>query len=406
MRNSEIIFVLLIAFVYCVVPCSAVTIEVTPDTITDNAQIIVVIQDLGDGAEFSLMIEGEFATRGGDDFSFSVNEFEMPFSLNAGVVSAYTENTYITGFSANKNGQTISIAGPSDEHGMFSFSDSQNVSAGTYESISFEGTALETADTITTRFQIEGIKQGPTDAQISFTPQGIMSGTLGISIVVDGSNYLDKVLYTESEGGGEEDPDPVPEYTPGGSSAPSSGGTSSSEPAAQNEADSMHITRSDDGKAVVVSEEEQNLRLQKIDPEHVPEGWECLEGPYALIPEAITFDEQVVFSLNLSEEIRRDFASSTLFIAAYDGDKWSILPSQIETGAIQAHIGESGTFALMRFQQNDPAEVPPENAGTASAPQQATLPPQTTPPASGVPLVVSLFTAMCGCFMMVKYRRK
>ena len=74
--------------------------------------------------------------------------------------------------------------------GHFSYSINRSISAGTYDALTLRGVALDPSQPVTTNLRLTGVKSGPDDADISFYVDGIASGTLQVTITIDGNQEL------------------------------------------------------------------------------------------------------------------------------------------------------------------------------------------------------------------------
>ena len=92
---SGLLAVFLLAMLLLIATVSAVSITESPDVVQRGDTVTLAISDLPDGASFSLLIGGKFGVTPGQRFSFETRNFNMPFALNQGTVSATTQGTQV-----------------------------------------------------------------------------------------------------------------------------------------------------------------------------------------------------------------------------------------------------------------------------------------------------------------------
>jgi hypothetical protein len=186
---------LLILLALCILTgtAGAITVEIQPDRVVDGDQVTVHLHDLPNGTVFSLKMDGEFATTPGGAYSFSTNQLSMPFTLDKGTVTANLENT-ATNTLVVRRGETQAKIGGNSKNGLFSTVQNVSITAGTYDEIAVSGTVLPDATTVRTSLILTGIKQGASDATISFTVHGVTTGTLTVSVLANTAKVYGKEI--------------------------------------------------------------------------------------------------------------------------------------------------------------------------------------------------------------------
>ncbi|MDD1658610.1 MAG: hypothetical protein LUQ41_09210 [Methanomicrobiales archaeon] len=304
-----------------VAACGAVTITQSPSVIHRGEQIHVGIQDLRDGATFSLLIEGRFAVTPGGPFAFITRQFAMPITLEQGEISAYTENTVWTGLSVKKGNTTVSLSKDS-ENGIMSHTESYKVNAGTYDYLKLEGDALAGRDQILSKLTLKGTKKGPDDSQLSFTIDGIDAGTVRILITVDGSLALNKEVIVGT-----------PVTTTHATASPTG--------------PSVATFTSADRRVSVEASGVDYLGILREDILGAPAGWEVVAGPYTLSPPGVALGAPGTLRITVPEEVLRAHDPATLGIARYRDGGWEVIPSRLEGAMLIADITDSGTYAVV-----------------------------------------------------------
>jgi len=436
----------------CLIPAAgAVSITQSPDHIETGDQVTVSISGLADGSSFSLLVESEFDSSPGADFSFSADSFVMPITLADGEISAYTENTVYTALEVQKGYTSVRYMNSADSQGIWQTTQSENITAGTYDFLRLQGETREDANEILARFGLTGTKLGPDTSRITFTIGGIETGTVRIIAMVDGSVELNKLVTV-----GSSTPTPTT-VAPGGTSPgasftadPTSGeaplevhftdsstnspgswywvfgdGTTSTEqhpvhtyteagtysvslkvkngygedtrtrsryitvsPPATAEPEDRTFT-SVDGRASFRVTGVEYIGVMKVPPENIPGDWSVV-GAYTLAPTDTVFSSPGVLSFALPD------TDSTYFIATDTGSGWSMVPSRIDGGRIACDVASPGTYCLATFAPEETVTatattVPPTGTGTAPA----------TTPASPVSLWV-MVSAIGAAFLILR----
>ena len=80
----KIFGVFMILVLLLVSAASAATITITPEAIDPGDTVTGNVQNLPDGAAFSLGIRGEFDVTPGERFAFTARNSVLPFSLGSG----------------------------------------------------------------------------------------------------------------------------------------------------------------------------------------------------------------------------------------------------------------------------------------------------------------------------------
>lgn len=379
--------------------CAAATISVSPDAIEEGDEIEITIQDLPDGASFAILVESRIEVSGGERFTYEVQDFVLPISLSGGQIFASTENTDFTTLSTAFDGRSINVGGPSED-GVFTFSQQMDIPAGTYRSLKLEGKALPDVSEITTQMRLSGEKTGPSDGTISFTLNGVSTGSSTIEVSVDGESTLRETIPI-GDGTPEEpttEPTKVPTTEKPSGSPGSSGSSGSTTP--QNGGVTATETTTAPGVEVVWSEDRmvrleglglQGVGLTRAESEDVPDGWVPLGDAVSVTPAGRVFEGPVrlVFMLPEGEAANQ----ATIFIAVFNNGAWEILPSNVGNGTVVTEVAGAGMYGLMRFVQAETSALPTTNATTV---------PQTTQSSAGV---AGLISALAFSFVLLRGRK-
>ena len=128
--------VFMILVLLLVSAASAATVTVSPTKIDPGDTVTVDVQNLPDGAAFSLGIRGEFDVTPGDRFAFTARNLVLPFSLGSGEVSAYSRGTEWTGVSAQMpDGTSASLINYADANGEVRTTQAYTISSGIYSAV-------------------------------------------------------------------------------------------------------------------------------------------------------------------------------------------------------------------------------------------------------------------------------
>ncbi|HOI12461.1 MAG TPA: hypothetical protein PLG75_01305 [Methanoculleus sp.] len=371
---------LLLMLALLVPAAAAATISITPAAIDPGDTVTVNVQNLPDGAAFSFGIRGEFAVTPGERFAFTAQNLVLPFSLDAGRVSAYSRGTAWTGLSVRMpDGTSASLGNNADANGEFRVTQNHNISPGTYSAITLEGETTPPVGSITAELTMMGTKRGPDDGTISFAVEGIERGTATVTVYVDGSEALSRAITVGSSS---------PSQGNGGSPGGSPGGFFPTEPPA-----GPATVTSTDGKASLTGTDIEGAGLLAVAAQGTaPAGWSVSGSAYAVTPEGRAFDPAVVLSFRLPA------AGATATLARLENGAWTPVPSKVEGDRITAPIGRSGSYALLIG-----APAPGQTAVTTTATTTTAAPAATTPAAA--PLAPLLPVIAFATLMLWRERR-
>jgi len=196
-KSRKIFYLPVLVLLLALVPgASALGVTVTPDRIGEGDQVLIAITGLSDNSTFSLGIEGTFAVSPGGEFSFETRDLVLPFALQEGALSATLRNTETNVLTVQKGDTEVRRVGSSKD-GVFTTSETGSIPAGTYELISFEGTAAPGAGSIVASLTLQGKKSGPADADITFVVAGISEGSVTVTVNADGTDVLSRTIVLE-----------------------------------------------------------------------------------------------------------------------------------------------------------------------------------------------------------------
>ena len=379
----------LLLFLLLIPAATAATITISPDAIRSGDTVTVTVNDLSDGAAFSLGIRGEFAATPGETFSFSARDLSLPFALDGGNVTAYTKGTNWTHLSAElPDGGSVSM-NYTAKNGEVRISQPRNLPSGTLSLVALDGKAA--AEKITTDLVMMGTKRGPDSGTISFAIEGVTQGTATVSVYIDGAEALSRTIAI-----GGEAPAPTQTTTPTATTTQSSGGSNggSTGPAPTATTAPSTTVTSADGKASLTGTDVAGAGLQALPFQGtIPPGWSTAGNAYAVTPATLTFDPAAVLSFPLPS------AGATATIARLENGFWSPVPSKIEGDRITAAVSRAGSYVLLV-----PAEVPTLTAtATTTTAAVATTPAATTPAAAPV---APLLPAIAFAILMFWWERR
>lgn len=379
----------LLLFLLLIPAATAATITISPDAIRSGDTVTVTVNDLSDGAAFSLGIRGEFAATPGETFSFSARDLSLPFALDGGNVTAYTKGTNWTHLSAElPDGGSVSM-NYTAKNGEVRISQPRNLPSGTLSLVALDGKAA--AEKITTDLVMMGTKRGPDSGTISFAIEGVTQGTATVSVYIDGAEALSRTIAI-----GGEAPAPTQTTTPTATTTQSSGGSNggSTGPAPTATTAPSTTVTSADGKASLTGTDIAGAGLQPLPFQGtILPGLSTAGNAYAVTPANRTFDPAAVLSFPLPS------AGATATIARLEDGIWSPVPSKIEGDRITAAVSRAGSYVLLV-----PAEVPTLTAtATTTTAAVATTPAATTPAAAPV---APLLPAIAFAILMFWWERR
>lgn len=366
---------------------TAATISISPDAIASGDTVTVNVNDLPDGAAFSLGIRGEFAATPGETFAFSARSITLPFSLTSGEVNAYTKGTNWTELAAEfPDGGSVIMRYNADSNGELWISQPRNIPAGTLSLVTLRGEANATS--IIADLTVLGTKQGPTDGTISFAIEGVDQGTATVTVFVDGQQALSRAIVI-----GSSSPTPTATATATATSSPgSSGGNGGSTGPTPGSA----TVTSADGKASLTGTDTGGAGLLALSPQGtLPAGWSTAGRAYAVTPVDREFDPAATLSFALPA------AGATATIARYEDGAWTAVPSRIEGDRITTTVARGGSYVLLVAAS---APEPTATTATASTPAATTAAPVTTTPAAAP--VAPLLPVIAFAILMLGWKRR
>jgi hypothetical protein len=204
---------------------SAVTVTISPDRVAPGEQVTVTYEDLPDNARVSIEIAATFSAVPGGPFLFETSNFNIPFALSNGTISATLQNTAKNNIAVRQGDAEVKFSGDS-VNGMYSKSFPFNVGAGTYDYIRLSGTA--SGDTVLSNVRLSGTKTGPSSGEIRFNVAGAGNGEVAITMRVNDTEVIAKTVVIASEQTTVPTNEPTPETTQDGNTGGSSGGSSGS----------------------------------------------------------------------------------------------------------------------------------------------------------------------------------
>lgn len=372
--------IFLLLFLLLVPAATAATISISPDAIESGDTVTVNVNDLPDGAAFSLGIRGEFAATPNSTFAFTARDLTLPFSLTSGEVNAYTKGTNWTRLSAElPDGGSVSM-NYTAKNGEVLISQPRNIPSGTLSLVALDGKAAATS--IIADLTVLGTKQGPADGTISFALDGVERGTATVTVYIDGAEALSRAITI---GGGAPTPTATTTQSSGGdgvSSGPGGSSGGSTGPAPTETTGPATVT-SADGKASLTGTDVAGAGLQPLPFQGtIIPGSSTAGNAYAVTPANRTFDPAAVLSFPLPS------AGATATIARLENGFWSPVPSKAEGDRITTAVSRAGSYVLLV-----PAEVPTLTA-TATTTTAATTP-AAAPMAPLLP-VIAFATLMLG----------
>ncbi len=358
----------------CAAPAAAVTITESPDIVSPGDRITIAITGLADGAEFSLQIDGEYEVTPGDFFSFETNNFNMPFTLNNGKISATTQNTRSSGVYIEKEDVTISYAKPSDANGFFSFTEDRTIASGIYDTLKLSGRARSDATTVISSMNLVGIKQGQQNSNIYFTVGGIKNGEIYLTILVDKSQVLFKkvtvgkgitatVTTTTTTAATTTTTTTTTATTTTGSVQPvvtTTATTTAATTAATTQADQVRTFWSSDRRVSLTAEGIDYAALMMVRDTVFPENWLAMTDAYTIAPDSLAFDSPATITFKVPASAG-DYA---YFIGMKKNDRWLAVPCTAGSGTVSAEVTAPAVYALMAYKPE--STVAPATAGTPS----------------------------------------
>jgi hypothetical protein len=383
--------ILLLVLVALILPASATVISVSPDVVQKGGQITVDISDLRDGQTFSLSIDGTSALVPGSysttdgTLIFSTNNFNIPFSLNQGTVSATTRGTSYTEFSVKpRSGKSYSVGGDPDPSGYFTVSEQQSVASGMYDFLKLSGVIMPGTTQLKTQMNLLGTKQGPANSQITFNIGGLDNGEVTITAFVDGNQVLAPKTVVIGNGVPVATQPPTPEPTTSvttttTTSAQSTGtgtttaATSTTEPSTTTYSKIIDTTAAPQSTTYYSADRKVSLNGQGIGyatvmmvgETPVPSDWLLINNAYVVAPDTLTFSPPA--TLSFTTPSGKDYA---YFVGRRVNNEWSVVPTNAGPGTIIAIVDRAGTYGLMAYKPE--SSVQPTVTGDGQQPAPTT----------------------------------
>lgn len=403
MKRSRLMpaYLAVLALAVLIVPVAAVTITESPDTVTKGGTVTLDISGLPDGASFSLLIGGKFGVTPGERFTFETRNFNMPFSLSQGTVSATTQGTKSTSFSVAKGDALVQVSNAADANGYFTISKDYEITSGVYDYLSLSGRARSDTSIITSSMNLLGTKKGPQDSRITFTIDGIDNGEVYLTALVNGDQVMYKKIIV---GNGIDAVTTVATTEPAETEAPDETTTTTTVPgavyvptAATTSAAATTTAGASVPGAATFSSADRMVRLNTAGIDYAailmvsevnpPADWVMVGDAYKIAPENLVFSSPATLSFTVPAST----ANYAYFVAELENDRWVVVPSSAGSGTIDADIDSIGTYALMGYVPESSLPV-----ATATVSGKATAKPEYTPSDTGVkttPRVASIAKA-------------
>lgn len=350
------VLVVLLFLSLLIIPAVSVTITARPETIANGYPITITVTDLPDGAQFSLLVEAKYSVSPNTEFQFQMSQFKMPFSLKTSSITATLEGTSQNRLEVKKEDTIVAVSGKSTD-GKYTTTKAYDIAAGTYDYFRLSGTTLPSARSITTLFQVTGVKEGPANSEIGFVVDGLPSGTISLAALVNGTQVLYETIPVGS-GDATQSPGTATVSGPSGSQEPIS-------------------FVSADGIVKVSVPAGSHASIVSVPSPGAPGGMRVIAGPYAVVPydEIFSPPGTIVFRLGKGKVEE----NSTL--AFYSNDTWTLLSSAVAGENVTASLGRGGVYALV----GPVGTLPTEKATTVAA----TTTTVTTVPATKTPVNAS-----------------
>ncbi|TAJ45309.1 hypothetical protein [Methanofollis fontis] len=366
----------IIGLILLIAPLSAATVTMSPSTITEDTPITITVHDLADNSTFMIRVSASIPLDGDGRFQLSTNNLQMPFALDDGRVSIHAENVKAANLTARMGGRAITIFGDG-ENGVVDMNQMGDIPQGLISYITLEGVGLAASTPVVASVDLSGKKIGPDDSVVTFSVNGFTGGSADVKVYVDGVLVPTTPTTTapSSSGGGGDDP------------------VTTTEP----EPESVTVTSPDSGCALsfesgaLEGAESGDLSIW-VSNRAVPEGWTAVKGPYAILPDGVTFNPSATISISMDGV--GDDTSTAYTLLAWNGQAWNPLQSRIEGDVISAEIDEGGEFALATppvvVTTAPAAGEPAETVTIIETTAAPTAEPTTTPAQSPLPLICTL----------------
>lgn len=257
------------------------------------------------------------------------------------------------------------------------------------------GKAIEDADQVSVSFELDGVKSGDDDSSISYTINDMEQGTVSIVVSVDGTEALNKKIQV-----GDALPTAVPTESPSGSSGDdddySANPTATPDTDLSTASSDGHATLNAPRETISGAEVEDVFIMKNSHPKDIPDEWDLIYGAYIISPASLIFSEPAEFAITGDEGMK----TNARFIAEYDGEEWTILPTELKGDALVAEISESGSYALMTFGDTESTPEPTASQQTPDTTDATTVTPTSPEPSapipttSGLPVFAGIVTAL------------
>ena len=174
-------------FQFCFIgPADGVNISVGEAMVQASHPITFTIQDLQDGSEFKIQVEGNTTVPRGESYSVDIINLTLPFSLRSATFTGYLEGSTNSTITVQKGEYQITRTGGGYETSVIPFPVN-----GTFDHILLQGTS--TTGRVYMVPQISGIKTGPDDSQVSLAVEGI-EGDIKVKIFVNDELAFDQAI--------------------------------------------------------------------------------------------------------------------------------------------------------------------------------------------------------------------
>ena len=395
-RSISGLTVVLLAMVVLIATASAVQITESPDVVQPGDTVTLTISDLPDGASFSLLIGGKFGVAPGQRFTFETRNFNMPFALNKGTVSATTQGTKTTSFAVQKGDSAVQVSDAADANGYFTISKAYEISSGTYDFLRLSGRARTDTSVITSSMNLLGTKKGAANSAITFTIEGIDNGEVYLTALVNGNQVMYKKVTvgngiespapaatteepTETETTVDETTSPTPTSPTGYTAVTVSTTAAATKTAATPAAVQAPASFSSaDRKVALTAEGIDYAAILMVSEVNPPADWVMVGDAYKIAPDSLVFATPATLSFT----VPATSADYAYFVAQLQNDQWVVVPSSAGTGTIDATVDHIGTYALMAYKPE--STIPATTAAAGQATAGVTAAPKGTPKVASI----------------------
>lgn len=189
-RALALLFLVLLFAASAVAPATGMLISASPTQVRQGGEVVVTMAGIDTGS--TVVVTLSASGRSPQNPYLNISKLHMPFELANGETIVQGNGTSRIYGEISRSGETWSRSSLNAVGRVTLLSGS--IEGGTYEVLQARGTAAGTDESTSVAVTIQGVKNGDPNGPLSFVIDGSSSGSIGLSVAVDGTRVLGEEL--------------------------------------------------------------------------------------------------------------------------------------------------------------------------------------------------------------------